>query len=313
MPRIKTERSHAAPQADNPALGILLMCAAAGLWVLHDAISKWLTESYSIFQVLFMRSLFAFLPLTVFLQREQGFAGLVTPRLWAIIGRGCLGLASFGLFLAALPRMPLADVFAIVMSAPLVIAALSMPLLGERVGARRWMAVLIGFGAVLFMVRPAGGLEPIGALLVLGSVIFYALAMIATRVIGRAESASTMSFYTSAVFLAFGAATTPFVWRDPSAFDLLLMVGTGLLAGSAQYCMTQAFRIAPVAVVAPYEYTSMVWALLLGFLIWGDVPGTAVIGGALVIVASGLYVLHRERQVRRALRRAAADSSGQGE
>ena len=253
------------PLADNTPLGVLLMSLAVFLWVVHDAVSKWLLQDYPLFQVLLMRSIFALIPVAVVLYREDSFAQLRSAQAWMLVGRGCLGAISFGLFLAALALMPLADVFAIVMSAPLLIAALSVPLLKEPVGARRWVAVLVGFVAVLFMVRPGGDMSALGALLVVGSVVFYALTMIATRVLGRTATAGTMTFYSALVFLFIGVVVAPFVWINPTPFAMLLMVATGLLAGCAQYSMTEAFRIAPPAVVAPFEYTSMIWAMILGF------------------------------------------------
>jgi drug/metabolite transporter (DMT)-like permease len=199
------------------------------------------------------------------------------------------------LFLAALPLMPLTDIFAIVMSAPLLISALSALLLKEPVGFRRWMAVLVGFSAVLVMVRPGGDIVPLAALFVVGSVITYAFAMILTRRLGSTETAGAMTFYSALVFLAVGLIAAPFTWIQPTLNGLLLMAATGLLAGSAQYCLTEAFRIAPPSVVAPFEYTSLLWAMLFGFLVWGDVPTTLVLVSATVVIASGIYVLHDEK------------------
>ncbi len=284
------------PPIDNPTLGIILMVVAVLLWVIHDALSKWLTETYSLFQIVAVRGVVAFAPISLILYREQGLSRVRSASIWPLLGRGALGATSFVLFLAALPLMPLADIFAIVMSAPLVITALSVVLLGERVGARRWVAVCTGFVAMLIMTRPGGAIVPLGAALVCGSVLFYALAMISTRVLGRGESAGVITFYSNLVFLLVGAIAVPFVWIAPSRVDLLVMAATGVLAGIAQYAMTQAFRIAPPSVVAPFEYTSMIWAVLIGFAVWGEVPTPMVALGAVVIIASGLYVLHRERK-----------------
>jgi drug/metabolite transporter (DMT)-like permease len=279
-------------RTDNSTHGVLLMSLAAFLWVLHDAISKWLMQDYSIYQVLLLRTIFSLLPIAIVLRREGGMIRLRSSKVWICLGRGCLAVACFMLFLAALPLMPLTDIFAIVMSAPLLISALSALLLKEAVGFRRWIAVLIGFSAVLVMVRPGGQIDRTAALLVMGSVITYALAMILTRRLGTTESAGAMTFYTALVFLAVGLIAAPFTWIPPTPIGLLLMAATGLLAGSAQYCLTEAFRIAPPSVVAPFEYTSLVWAMLFGFLVWGDVPTKLVLASAAVIIASGIYVLH---------------------
>jgi len=188
------------------------------------------------------------------------------------------------------------------MSAPLLISALSAPLLKEPVGFRRWMAVLVGFSAVLVMVRPGGDIDPTAALLVMASVITYAFAMILTRRLGSTESAGAMTFYAALVFLAVGLIAAPFTWVQPTRFAFLLMAATGLLAGSAQYCLTEAFRIAPPSVVAPFEYTSLLWAMLFGFLVWGDVPTMLVLVSASVVIASGIYVLHDEKATQRRTR-----------
>ncbi|MCH7600752.1 MAG: DMT family transporter [Myxococcales bacterium] len=282
-------------RTDNSSLGVLLMSFAAFLWVLHDAISKWVMQDYSIYQVLLLRTLFSLLPILIVVRREGGYIRLRGARVWVCLGRGCLAVASFGLFLAALARMSLTDVFAIVMSAPLLIAALSVLVLKEPVGFRRWMAVLVGFSAVLVMVRPGGGIASSGALFVMGSVVTYSFAMILTRRLGSTESTGAMTFYSALVFLAVGLIAAPFTWIQPTPIGMLLMAVIGVLAGSAQYCLTEAFRIAPPSVVAPFEYTSLLWAMLLGFLIWGDVPTRLVLVGAAVVITSGIYLLHDER------------------
>ncbi len=286
-------------RTDNSTLGVQLMSLAAFLWVLHDAISKWLIQDYSIYQVLLLRTIFSLLPILIVVRREGGYSRLRGSRIWVCLGRGCLAVVCFGLFLAALPLMPLTDIFAIIMSAPLLITALSALVLKESVGFRRWVAVLVGFSAVLVMVRPGGDISSTAALLMAGCVVTYSFAMILTRQLGSTESAGAMTFYSALVFLAVGLIAAPFTWIQPTPFGMLLMVATGLLAGSAQYCLTEAFRIAPPSVVAPFEYTSLLWAMLLGFLVWGDVPTTVVLVSAAVVIASGIYVLHDEKAAQR--------------
>lgn len=286
-------------RTDNSTLGVLLMSLAALLWVLHDAISKWLMQDYSIYQILLLRTVFSLLPIAIVVRREGGYNRLRDSRVWVCLGRGCLAVACFWLFLAALPRMSLTDIFTIVMSAPLLITALSALALKESVGFRRWVAIGVGFVAVLVMVRPGGEIDPTGALLAVGSVVAYSLAMILTRRLGSTESAGAMTFYSAVVFLAVGLIAAPFSWIQPTPIGLLLMAATGVLAGSAQYCLTQAFRIAPPSVVAPFEYTSLLWAMLFGFLVWGDVPTVLVLASGAVILISGIYVLHDEQAIQR--------------
>jgi drug/metabolite transporter (DMT)-like permease len=291
-------------RTDNSTLGVSLMSFAAFLWVLHDAISKWVMQDYSIYQVLLLRTVFSLLPILIVVRHEGGYNRLRDARVWICLGRGCLAVSCFALFLAALPLMPLADIFAIAMSAPLLISALSALVLKEPVGFRRWMAVLVGFSAVLVMVRPGGDVNSQGALLVVGSVVVYSFLMILTRKLGCTESAGTMTFYSALVFLAVGLIAAPFTWIPPTPTAFLLMAATGLLAGSAQYCLTEAFRIATPSLVAPFEYTSLLWAMLFGFLVWGDVPTALVLMSAAVVIVSGLYVLHDERATQRRNREA---------
>ncbi len=286
-------------RSDNSTLGVLLMSLAAFLWVLHDAISKWVMQDYSIYQILLLRTIFSLLPILIVLRHEGGTARLRDARVWVCLGRGCLAVASFWLFLAALPLMPLTDIFAIVMSAPLLISALSALVLKERVTFRRWVAILIGFSAVLVMVRPGGDVVSPGALLVVGAVVVYSFTMILTRRLGSTESAGAMTFYSALVFLAVGLIAAPFSWIQPTPIGMLLMAAIGLLAGSAQYCVIQAFRIAPPSLIAPFEYTSLLWAMLFGFLVWGDVPTALILAGAAVIIVSGIYVLHDEKATQR--------------
>jgi drug/metabolite transporter (DMT)-like permease len=286
-------------RTDNPTLGVLLMSFSAFLWVLHDAICKWVMQDYSIYQILLLRTIFSLLPILIVLRREGGYIRLRHARVWVCLGRGCLAVACLLLFLSALPLMPLADIFAIVMSAPLLISALSALVLKERVTIRRWVAILIGSSAVLVMVRPGGDVISPGALLVVGAVVAYSFAMILTRRLGSTESAGAMTFYSALVFFAVGLVAAPFSWIWPTPIGMLLMAAIGLLAGSAQYCVIEAFRIAPPSLVAPFEYTSLLWAMLFGFLVWGDVPTALVLAGAAVVIVSGIYVLHDEKAAQR--------------
>jgi len=141
-------------------------------------------------------------------------------------------------------------------------------------------------------------------LLALWSVVIYSVLMILTRRLGSTETAGAMTFYSALVFLAVGLIAAPFSWIRPTPSGVLLMAATGLLAGSAQYCLTQAFRIAPPSLVAPFEYTSLLWAMLFGFLVWGDVPTALVLVSAAVVIVSGIYVLHDEKATQKRNREA---------
>jgi drug/metabolite transporter (DMT)-like permease len=284
----------AAPRQDV-ARGILLMLAAVAVFSGMDALIKHLTATYSPLQVIFFRNLFAFLPLLPILARGDGLSLLRTQRLGAHIGRAVMGFGAMICFFTAFSLMPLADVVAIALSAPIFITALSVPLLAEQVGPRRWAAVLVGFVGVLVMVRPGAAslIGPVALLPLLGAVL-YALALIAMRKLGATERAPTTVFYFTLVCTALSGLAQPFVWRMPDLLDFVLLVCVGLLGGAAQLLMTQALRIAPAAVVAPFDYSALVFSIGFGFAFWGEVPDWMLLLGAAIVVASGLYILHRE-------------------
>jgi drug/metabolite transporter (DMT)-like permease len=191
------------------------------------------------------------------------------------------------------------------MSRPIFLTALSVPLLAEKVGIRRWSAVVVGFLGVLVMTRPGTGVLQFGALLAINGAVFYALAMVLVRRLSMTESPTTIVFYMTLFSTIASGFVLPFFWVDPDPIGWLLLTCIGLLGGVAQMAMTQAFRAAPVATIAPFEYLALVFATGFGFGIWGDVPDAYIITGATIVVASGLYILHRET-VRGRLRTTAA-------
>lgn len=203
------------------------------------------------------------------------------------------------LFFYAFALMPLAEVVAIAFSAPLFITALSMPLLGERVGPRRWAAVVVGFAGVLVILRPGTELFQPVAFLPLTASLFLALAMLQVRLLTRTETnIALMTYMTSAGALV----TAPFLlsgWVQPTGFDWALIVGMGIIGGTAQYLLTQAFRKAPASLIAPLEYSGILWAGLLGYWLFGEVPDRWVFVGSAIVIASGLYILHRETRLGR--------------
>jgi drug/metabolite transporter (DMT)-like permease len=284
----------AAPRQDA-LRGILLMLGAVAVFSTMDALIKHLAAGYAPLQIIFFRNLFAFLPLLPVLARGEGLALLRTRRPGSHLGRAMLGFGAMICFFTAFALMPLADVIAISLSAPIFITAFSVPLLGERVGPRRWAAVLVGFVGVLVMVRPGGSvIADAAALLPLAGAVLYALAMIATRKLGATERAPTTVFYFTLACTALSGLAQPFVWITPGLAGFALLVCVGLLGGCAQLLMTQALRVAPAAVVAPFDYSALVFSIGYGFLFWAEVPDWMLLAGAAIVVASGLYILRRE-------------------
>ena len=293
--------------ADRPVFAIAMMLLAVGLWAFHDALSKNLAETFNVTQILLLRSIVAVVLVGGFLVATGGLAPLRTGRLGLNVLRGVLGCAAIGLFMAALPRQPLVSTFAIIAAAPIFITLLSIPILHEPVGLRRWLTAIAGFAAILFMLQPGGDVDPVAALMLLGSNVLYAASMILSRIAGRTDGAGTMTFYTLLTFVVVNGVMAPFFWTAPGDGDWWIFVAIGVLAAAALYAMTTAFRVGAPSLVAPFEYTGIAWAALFGWLFWGEVPSTAVTIGAGALVVCGLYLLHRERIAARRARPVAAD------
>jgi drug/metabolite transporter (DMT)-like permease len=247
-----------------------------------------------------VRSLVAFLLVGGYtLWRGGGIAAMRTRRPLGHVWRAFAGLISMGGFFYAFRELPLADVYVLSFAGPLFVTALSAPLLGEPVGWRRWAAVVVGFGGVVVMAQPSAGAPLVPVLVGLCAALFYELAALAVRGLSRTEtSASIVLYLLLTTTVVSGALAVP-VWTAPTTFTLGLMALVGAIGAGAQVLMTQAFRRAPPAVVAPFEYTGMVWASLFGWLVFGELPTAPVLAGAMVIIGSGLYILHRETLVAR--------------
>ncbi len=284
-------------QAGNAGLGIAYMVIAAGLFALMDGMVKWLGPAYPTMQIVFFRSLFAFVPLGIFILRTGTLRSLRTKRPPGHVVRSFMGLAAMSAFFYAYAHMPLANAIAISFAAPLFITALSVPLLGEAVGVRRWSAVIVGFVGVVIMVRPDAGAFDLVAMVALAGSVFMALAMIFVRKLSRTETSGAIVFYFSLSATVVSGAFLPVQWVTPSAPDLALLITVGLIGGLAQIFMTTAFRHAPVAVLAPFDYTAMLWAVVIGFFFWGEIPGLNVWVGVVIVAASGIYIVRREAQL----------------
>jgi drug/metabolite transporter (DMT)-like permease len=274
--------------------GIVCVLAATACFAVMDSLVKWVAPRVPVMQIVFFRSIFAFVPITLLVLRDGGLASLRTRRLGGHAKRSLCGVVSLAGFIYAFGHMPLADAVGIGFSAPLFITALSVPLLGERVGIRRWSAVLVGFVGVLVMVRPGSGVFDPAAAVALGATMLYALAMIFIRSLGRSESTGAIAFYYTLVCIAIGAAFLPFQWVTPQPADAALLVAIGLIGGCGQLLITSSYRNAPAAVIAPFDYVSMLYVSVIGYVVWGDVPDGPLLIGAVIVVASGLYILRRE-------------------
>ncbi len=280
--------------------GILCMVAGAGLLTISDGAVKWLTDGYPVTQIIVIRGAFILLPMFILAWRMGKLSSLrVTKPGWQAL-RAILFTVSVFLFLNGLRFNPLAINTAIAFASPLIITALAVPFLGESVGWRRWGAILVGFGGVLVIVRPIGESINLYALLPLATAVTGAFQDIITRRISDTESAlsvlfcsTTLTMLVAACFLLDGT------WRLPTLFDFYLLILTGLLSGAAHYLLIETFVLAEAAVVAPFRYSALVWGLLIGFFVWSDVPTSSDWLGIVLIVGSGIYIIHRESIRRR--------------
>lgn len=278
--------------------GIAFMLVAVGIFTTMDALIKWLATAYPVLEIVFFRSVFAFIPLMPLIARG-GSAAIRTQRPLGQAGRALTGLvATFGYFYCY-RTMPLADVFGIAFAAPIFVTALSVPLLGERVGIRRWSAVAVGFLGVLIMVRPDTGIVGVSAWVALFATSLYALAQIFIRDLGKTDSTVCIVFYATLTMAIASAAAMPLLWVTPTLVDTIILIMIGVLGGLGQLAFTRAFRLAPASVVSPFDYTGIVYAGLIGYVVWHDVPTVTFLIGACVVIASGLYILHRETRLAR--------------
>jgi drug/metabolite transporter (DMT)-like permease len=275
--------------------GIALMCCAVASFSCLDTTGKYLNYHMDTIQVVWARYFFAF-ALTIIPVNPLTRPGLMrTSRPFLQIGRSALLLFSTILNLFALRWLQLDEALSILFSTPFMVAALCVPLLGETVGWRRWSAIIVGFFGVLVVARPGlGGMHP-AALLSLGGSVCYAFYVISTRLLSRTDSSDTTQFYTNLVGAAAMSLLVPFIWKMPESWFIAgLMLLIGALGGVGHYLLIRAHRLAPASTLAPFIYTQMVWTTTLGFLVFGDLPHRWTIVGGLIVISSGLYLLHRE-------------------
>jgi len=287
-------RSLAALNARETPLAIATICAGVAFLVANDAIAKLLTDRYTPIQIVFLRNLIAVPIITTVIIMAFGSASLRSRHLSLHALRGALMTLGAWLYFTALIYLPLAEATALVFSAPIFITALSVPLLGEHVGWRRWGAVLLGFVGVLVIVRPGSAAFQLAALLPVGTALCYALFMISARWIDRSERLWTMMLFAMLFPMIYAAPFAVANWVPVQGGDMLLFLGLAICGSLGLALIGQAFRMAPAAIVAPFDYTALIWATGLGWLIWGDVPLLWTILGAAIIVASGIIIILRE-------------------
>jgi drug/metabolite transporter (DMT)-like permease len=285
------------------AIGFKLLSAL--LFAAMSALIRQLSDVTPVGQMVFFRSACAIPPvLLIYALRGELASALYTRRPFGQVGRGAMSVAGMFTNFAALARLPLADATAIQFVSPLFTVALAAIILKERVRLFRWSAVIVGFIGVLVMLVPnfdpahyagAGSVAAIGSILAITSSFCNAGTVIQTRRLTQSETTSSIVFYFSLICALAGAVTLPFAWHTPTRFELIALVATGVLGGVAHIFLTESYRHATASVIAPFDYTSLLWALLLGYWVFGELPAALVYVGALIVVAAGLAVIFRER------------------
>ncbi|WP_350332990.1 DMT family transporter [Coralliovum pocilloporae] len=304
-----------AAQGDAPVAGILCLVVGVFIFMLQDVVIRQLSSDFSAYQIVFVRGIVGIVVLSVILYAD-GEEGLIyTDRPILLIVRGFLGLMSYSLYYLALSSLPLATTVTLFYASPLFVTALSVVFLGERVDIKRWLGVLVGFGGVVVVTNPGAGLVEPAALLAIASAVTYSLMVLLTRKLSKNASGATMSFYSMLTFIVasglFGVGagdgyldvyendSLQFLlraWGWMPMREFLLMAFTGLTAGIGFYLLSQAYRLGEASAVAPFEYSSLPWAILWGYVFWNEIPSANTLVGVVLIVGAGLYILHREAQ-----------------
>jgi drug/metabolite transporter (DMT)-like permease len=270
------------------------MLAGIAMFSVNDALGKWLLVDYSVAELLLIRSAAALVLLAPFI-RNSGVVGFTTaPRPALQVARVVLSALEVAMFFWAVSYLPLADAVTFYLAGPIYVTALSVVLLGETVGWRRWTAILVGFVGVVLALRPSAASFTLPALIALGGSIFFAILMITTRMLRETSDTVLVSGQNVATLL-FGAAFAPFGWVTPSFRDFMLLSLFGVLSMVALACVNRSLKLAPASVVVPYQYTMIIWAIMLGYAVFGDVPDLLTVAGAAIIIAAGLYIFWREQ------------------
>ncbi len=285
--------------SDAVRAGIMLALVVGVIFTSLDAANKYLTASYAVVQVVWARYFFQMLLVPLIVGRIDIRSVVRSKKPLLQVVRSLFLVCASGAMVTALHFIPMAEASIIAKTGPLIVTALAIPLLGERVGARRWAAVVVGFIGVLIIIRPGFGTAHWAMFLPLVSTTCFALYQITTRKLATVDPPVTTFLYSGVVGAIVTSAIVPFFWTAPDAFGWALMAGVGLSSGFGHYLLIHAYRRAQASVLAPFSYVSIIWATVFGYLVFGDFPGTATFIGAAIIVTSGGFVFYRESIVKR--------------
>ncbi|MES5484057.1 DMT family transporter [Bradyrhizobium sp. INPA03-11B] len=277
--------------------GIGLMLLSIFMFSFGDAMGKFIVATYSVGQLLWLRACAALLVLLpIVWQRRADFLHLERP--WLQLLRVTLSTLEVAAFFLATVYLPLADVITYYLAGPIFVTAMSGLVLGEHIGWRRWTAILVGFCGVLIALRPSAQTISWPAMIALGGSLSFAVLMLITRSLRATPDIVLATSQFGGTFIL-GLVLSPFGWVTPSAGSLVLFFTAGIISVAALLCVNRSLKLAPASVVVPYQYSMIVWAVIFGFVVFGDVPSWATIVGAAIIIAAGLYIFVREQQLGR--------------
>lgn len=286
-------------QGHRPGLGIIMMLVGILLFVLNDVMGKWLMATYTVGQVLLLRSFAALLMLSPFIWREGFLNILRAPQPGLQTLRVIFSTLEVAAFYWAVSYLPLADVMTFYMAGPIFVAALAVWVLGEKISGRRWVFILFGFAGVIIAMRPTSAAFSMASLIaIFGSLCFAAL-MLTTRNLRNTSDTSLVTWQTVAA-LIFGACFAPVGWVTPSTSDFILLSLLGIIAALAHVFVNRSLKLAPANVVVPYQYTQIAWAMLFGYIFFGDIPESGMVIGSLVIIAAGFLIFIDEQRAKTA-------------
>ena len=286
------------PPVHAPLAGIACALAAFMMFAFMNMFAKLLSENHHVIEIAFYRNLIALMPFALFVWWRGGLKTIKPVNKKGVYARAVLGIISLIVTFAAFAAMPMADVTAFLFTTSLFIPVLSILFLGEHVGLHRWTAIIIGFIGVLVMLQPSGNTNMVGVVLALSAAMMHAIMGVLLRYIGRTDAPVTVTFY----FIFFGTVITlpamPFLYVPPTITELFYILGIGFSGAFAQLFLATAFKHVEASVVTVFNYSGIIWATVIGYMVWGDLPGYAIVTGGTIVIGSNLYIVWRERQLR---------------
>jgi len=321
-PSVGIQAASVLSNTDSPVQGILLVAVGISIFSIQDVIIRQFSGSYSVLEIMFIRGLVAVLPMVLFVHFQGGFSTLRCAHPFLTFLRGFLGVMSYTSFYMAMAVFPLATVTSILFTSPLIVTVLSVMILGDKVGPRRWLGIMIGFSGMLLIAQPGSTDVGWNILLPAMAAVFYASSIIVTRKLGKTQSGASMALYAMLTFIVAsglagvlfgdgslaidtdsGSAEDPNMavafllrgWQIPTTGDFGLMAICGAVAAVGFYCLSQGYRVAQPSVAAPFEYVALPLSVIWGYVIWGEIPAPTTFVGIAMIVGGGLYILQRER------------------